>query len=70
MVISEFISDKFKIDLIYIKLLSYFRFYQSFILTHLDGIKSKKSVIETLKHHNNIRMIGIKVIINIIFIEI
>lgn len=47
-----------------------FRFYQSFILTQLVGINLKKSVIQTLKHYNNISMISIKVIISNMFYQI
>jgi len=42
-----------------------FRFYQSFILTQFVGSNSKKALINTLKYHNNISMIGTEVRVNI-----
>lgn len=42
-----------------------FRFYQSFILTQFVGLNSKKALINTLKYHNNISMIGTEVRVNI-----
>ncbi|VVC35347.1 WD40/YVTN repeat-like-containing domain,Zinc finger, RING-type,Zinc finger, RING/FYVE/PHD-type,WD40- [Cinara cedri] len=41
-------------------------FYQSFVLTQLAGLNSKKIVIQTLKHHNNISMMNIKSCENIL----
>lgn len=46
-----------------------FRFYQSFILTQFVGSNSKKALINTLKYHNNISMIGTEVRVNI-FLEL
>lgn len=42
-----------------------YRFYQSFILTQFVDFNSKKALINTLKYHNNISMIGTEVRVNI-----